>query len=365
MLLAVAATGCRDAPDPAPLAPAAAPPIVVVRGIDGGAALAALPGGELLVADIRGVRAVRPDGETGPAADAPIADGDVDAIAVDPAFVRSRLLHVRRGRAVDRILLADGRGRVVRTMLLPSVARIPGGLALGPDGRLYAGIGARGPLAALMARTARNPRGAVVRLEADGDVPPDNPFGPANPVFAFGLGAPVDLAFDPVDGALYAVDRGFGGGRVVRLEPGADAGWPLVRGGLDGPLERLAARALGGAFRAPVWAPDGRGAPTSVLVLRGHAFAPELDGRLLVGFSDGRIVQLGLDPTRSRAIAVGTFAVGVEGGVSDLVLGADGRVYALSPSRLYRIDPAGLGPPPPTRPERADTVSPPPRPWER
>jgi glucose/arabinose dehydrogenase len=72
-------------------------------------------------------------------------------------------------------------------------------------------------------------RGKILRYNADGTVPGDNPFGQGNPVWAIGLRNPFGIAFAP-DGRLMATDNG----------PSGDAGTPgsgwdevdlVIRGG--------------------------------------------------------------------------------------------------------------------------------------
>ena len=85
------------------------------------------------------------------------------------------------------------------------------------------------------------------------------------------------------------------------------------------------------------------------------------EGRVLVGFfNTGEILQLELDATRTRVVRAGTFAKGLAGGITDLEIGPDGRLYALTLTHLYRLDPAGLPPPPLPSADttRADTVNP-------
>ena len=83
-----------------------------------------------------------------------------------------------------------------------------------------------------MAAEAQNTaslRGKILRYNADGTVPSDNPFGSTNPVWAIGLRNPFGLAFSS-DGRLMVTDNG----------PSGDAGTPgsgwdevdlVVRGG--------------------------------------------------------------------------------------------------------------------------------------
>jgi glucose/arabinose dehydrogenase len=144
------------------------------------------------------------------------------------------------------------------------------------------------------------------------------------------------------------------------MEPGENAGWPFVWGLPTNPVERLAAAVLGDRFRPAVWESyAARVAPTGIVVLRNHAYGSALDGRILVGFyNTGRILQLELDPTRTRVLRAGTFAEGLAGGITDLELGPGGRLYALTATHLYRLDPAGSPTPPlPASEAPADTVN--------
>jgi glucose/arabinose dehydrogenase len=190
--------------------------------------------------------------------------------------------------------------------------------------------------------------GSILRYNADGTIPTDNPLGPANPIWVYGLRNPFGFTFDPADGALWIADNGPAGhDRVLRMEPGENAGWPFVWGLPTNPIERLAAAVLGDRFRPAVWESyAARVAPTGIVVLRNHAYGSAFDGRVLVGFyNTSRILQLELDPTRTRVLRAGTFADGLAGGITDLELGPDGRVYALTATHLYRLDPAGVPPP--------------------
>lgn len=113
-----------------------------------------------------------------------------------------------------------------------------GGMAFGPDGYLYLGLGDGGS-AGDPQNHAQNPRallGKLLRIDVDsGDpyaIPPDNPFG--NEVWAYGLRNPWRFAFDR-NGDLYIADVGQNKWEEVDFLPagtlgGANFGWNLWEG---------------------------------------------------------------------------------------------------------------------------------------
>jgi aldose sugar dehydrogenase len=160
-------------------------------------------------------------------------------LAVSPTFRDDRFVYAFYSRSDD-----PTRQRVVRwldhggvgTNLTIIIDNLPAGpdcchkggrLAFGPDGKLYVTLGENH-----MPAEAQNPaslRGKILRYNADGTVPDDNPFGTGNPVWAIGLRNPFGLAFSP-GGTLLVTDNG----------PSGDAGTPgsgydevdlVVRGG--------------------------------------------------------------------------------------------------------------------------------------
>ncbi|MDG5815098.1 PQQ-dependent sugar dehydrogenase [Chitinispirillales bacterium ANBcel5] len=96
-----------------------------------------------------------------------------------------------------------------------------GRIKFGPDGLLYATTGdANDP--SLSADT-NSLAGKILRMEKDGSVPGDNPFG--NYVYALGLRNPQGLAWR--DDTLYASSHGpVRRDELHRIERGMDYGWP-------------------------------------------------------------------------------------------------------------------------------------------
>ena len=82
--------------------------------------------------------------------------------------------------------------------------------------------------------------GKLVRITADGAVPPDNPFvgrpGVLPEIWATGLRSQEGFARDPATGRLWLSDMGPRGGDELNIiERGKNYGWPLVAHGIDYP----------------------------------------------------------------------------------------------------------------------------------
>ncbi|MEE2665993.1 MAG: PVC-type heme-binding CxxCH protein [Myxococcota bacterium] len=238
------------------------------------------------------------------------------------------------GYAEERERLAHGFG--VTTSL---VGHDLHGLTWGPDGRIYFSIGDRGyNVTTREGRVLRPPmvvsRGAVFRMQPDGS---------ELEVFATGLRNPQDLVFDDY-GNLFTGDNNGDGvdeARLVYVMEGSDTGWAMS-------VQTMVGEYFHGPWEAErLWETQHAGQPAWVLppvgyIGRGPAGAaidpglgglpPEFRGKLLI--SDYQYVG-----ARSgvRAYGVEPRGAGFEltsqgtlfGSIlpTDLVFGADGRVY--------------------------------------
>lgn len=126
-------------------------------------------------------------------------------LAIDPNFAQNRFVYAFysdadfRHQDVIRWTDCGGVGTAGRILIvLPSGADCchkGGRLAFGPDGKLYVTLGEEHDAPA--AQSTSDVRGKVLRYNADGSVPADNPFGSTDPVWVYGLRNPFGIAFSP------------------------------------------------------------------------------------------------------------------------------------------------------------------------
>jgi glucose/arabinose dehydrogenase len=112
-----------------------------------------------------------------------------------------------------------------------------GRLAFGHDGMLYVTLGEEHTAGA--AQNTSDPRGKVLRYRPDGGIPADNPFGPTDPVWAFGLRNPFGIAVSP-SGQIAVTSNGPSGDAgspstgydtlILSLARGGGYQWPLCYG---------------------------------------------------------------------------------------------------------------------------------------
>jgi glucose/arabinose dehydrogenase len=205
-----------------------------------------------------------------------------------------------------------------------------GGLAVGPDGLLYATVG--DALLPPLARDPRVPVGKLLRYRRDGGVPEDNP-APDSPVFARGLRNTQAFAWLP-DGTLLGVDHGPTGMQQEQrrrdqdelnvLKSGGDYGWPHVTGWQT---------ATG--ITSPAWMWERAIAPAG-LAVRPSASADT--AQVLVGGLRGSLEQLTLVRTAGTwtVAARAVVADGTFGRIRTVVVAPDGSALLTTSNRDVR-----------------------------
>lgn len=170
----------------------------------------------------------------------------LQGIALDPDFERNGYVYVYytvAGKDHNRVSRFTSNGNyavpgseVILLELDPLSWLIHNGgaLAFGKDGKLYiaTGDGAH-------PQSAQSPNsllGKVLRINADGSIPEDNPFvnqtiGKYKAIWALGFRNPFTFEFDPESGAMFLNDVGGEHYEEVNIvEAGMNYGWPLIEG---------------------------------------------------------------------------------------------------------------------------------------
>ena len=104
---------------------------------------------------------------------------------------------------------------VLREFTGPIAFHWGGGLEFGPDGKLYVAVGDPRfeiDTEGCTAQELSKYQGKILRLEADGSIPPDNPYvgvpGALPGIYARGLRQPFRMTFDPLTGGMFLGDVG-------------------------------------------------------------------------------------------------------------------------------------------------------------
>ena len=281
---------------------------VVADGLENPWGLAFLPDNAMLVTDRPGrMRIVGVDGSVSePIAGLPEVSargqGGLLDVAVAPDFARSGRIYFTfsepgRGGAGTAIasatLVRDGaQPRLDNVEVLFSMAKKTGKgqhfgsrIVLHPDGTILFTTGDRGegPRAQDMTDAA----GAVLRINADGSVPADNPYasgenGALPQIFSKGHRNPQGFAIDST-GTLWTVEHGArGGDEVNNPQAGRNYGWPQISYGKNYNGRKIGVGTEAPGFEQPVHYWDPSIAPSGLAVYEGAMF-PEWNGDLLVG----------------------------------------------------------------------------------
>ncbi|MDQ1501360.1 MAG: hypothetical protein QOD57_5838 [Actinomycetota bacterium] len=346
------ATGTTlHAAEPCALGPQAPPAGTIDAGF--ATALAFAPDGRLFFAERAGTVRVFQDGATKEFAKVATVTSEAGGgysergllgLALSPTFAADHFLYAfvsnpdRAHQEIVRWTDCAGTGGAFSTLVrLPSGADCchkGGRLAFGPDGKLYATLGEEHTASA--AQDTNDPRGKVLRYNADGTVPADNPFGAGNPVWAYGFRNPFGLAISPA-GQVAVTSNGPTGDAgspptgfdVVfdKVAPGAGHQWAHCYG-YSHPLP--GETGCGAGQVEPAWSSE-----TTTVVPTGAAFVDAAGPAGLAGhlvfctFNSGMRI---LTPATPHA----TVAAGPAECKLDVVEGPDHAVYYSDSAHIYR-----------------------------
>ena len=117
-----------------------------------------------------------------------------------------------------------------------------GAIHFGIDGKLYIAVGENA--VSSNSQTLANRLGKILRINADGSIPADNPFynqatGVNRSIWALGLRNPFTFAVQPLLGTLHINDVGQSTWEEINLGvAGANYGWPATEGPTSNPAYR-------------------------------------------------------------------------------------------------------------------------------
>lgn len=243
-------------------------------------------------------------------------------IALHPSFPKVPWVYVYFSSAADQRnevmrFRADGNVATDSEFLIDGLElhgiHNGGDLAFGLDSTLFITIGDGAQ--SDRAQVENDIGGKVLRLNANGTIPLDNPFGDS-PVYSIGHRNSFGICVDPTTGDVWETENGpTSDDEVNRIESGANYGWP----------DQLGPGGLSLGFVDPVLDYPEEIVPTGCAVW---------EGTLYFGAWDGIVRSLRLppaDPARDEAIA------DLGKGITDLAVGPDGALYVATVDTIYRM----------------------------
>ena len=344
----------------------------VAQGLEQPWGLAFLPDGRMLVTEKAGrLRIVAKDGAlSAPVMGVPAVDdrrqGGLLGIAIDPKFADNGLIYFSyaeprgeegNGTAVARAKLVEEGGAPRLDGLQVIFRQMPSfktnhhfgsRLVFAPDGTLFVTLGDR-YRGKEMAQTHDNHLGKLVRINADGSVPKDNPFvgkeGAKPEIWSYGHRNIQGAAINPATGKIWTVEHGAKGGDELNIpEAGKNYGWPVITHGVDYSGEKIGEGTHKEGMEQPVlfWNPS---IATSGLAFYTGDLFPEWKGDAFGGGLAGQIVaHVDLDGDKVKGWTPLLSDLGER--IRDVVQGPDGALYLLTDNeegRIVRVLPATAG----------------------
>lgn len=331
--------------------------------------LAFLPDGGLLITEKPGRLRLFAGGKlSDPIAGVPQVDahgqGGLLGLALDPAFARNGLVYLAYSEpaAGGANHTAVARGKLVtgptprldgvttiwrQSPSLVSTMHYGGRLVFARDGTLFVTTGERSINEGRMqAQRLDGTLGKVVRINADGSIPKDNPFvgraGVKPEIYSSGHRNIQSAALHPRTGDLWVVEHGARGGDELNIvRSGRDYGWPTIAYGVEytgGPITGGLTEKAG--LEQPLYYWDPVIAPSG-MAFYGADLVPAWKGSLFVGgLSPKRIARLTLDGDK---VVGEEWLLGNMGErFRDVIVGPDGALYVATDNdngRVLRVAP--------------------------
>lgn len=217
-------------------------------------------------------------------------------------------------------------------------------LAFGPDGYLFISSGERQKFDP--AQDMQSNLGKIIRLNADGSVPADNPFadrgGVSAQIWSLGHRNPLGLAFD-AQGRLWETEMGPRGGDEFNLiERGDNYGYPIVSNGDHYDGRTIPDHDTHPEFNAPAASWNPVISPSGLVIYTGTQFPDWRGDALLGGLSSQALIRVEFDGVAAHEAA--RYPMGQR--IREVEQGPDGAVFLLedgrdgSGGRLLKLVPA-------------------------
>ena len=274
-----------------------------------------------------------------------VSSGDrgLIGIAFDPDYSANHYVYFYFTSSIDnhnRIVRYDassdvssGAGTTIYTTNYNSDGlHVGGGMAFGPDGKIYLGVGDNG--SPINAQDYSTQQGKILRINKDGSIPQDNPFigqqGKLPEIWAAGLRNPWRLKFDAL-GNLFVGDVGGSSWEEInKIVKGANYGWPTCEGmcnntNFSNPLYTYSHNGNGAAI-------------TYGLSYTGSMFPSSFKNKLFFGdYVQGFIKTITLDSNNNYQ-NIQDFDNSA-GSVVDMQQAGDGSIYYVNyyPGQIYKI----------------------------
>jgi glucose/arabinose dehydrogenase len=340
----------------------------IASGLDHPWGLALLPDGALLVTERGGKIRIVKDGKVSrPVANVPKVavrgEGGLLDVALAPDFATSGRIYFSytqpRQDGVGTVMAsarlvrdADG-AELENVKVLLSVKQSTGGwshfgsrILVAPDGNIFVTIGDQGTMK--RSQDFRDEAGSILRIDADGSAPSDNPFadgGQALPeIWSKGHRNPQGLVWDAVTDSPLIVDHGAkGGDEINRPEAGKNYGWPVITYGVDYSGAKIGVGTHAKGYEQPLHYWDPSIAPSGLAVYDGAMF-PEWKGDLLLGALKAQML-VRMDRDDKGAIkSEERMLKGAFGRIRDVRVANDGSIYLLTDEgegKIIRLTRAG------------------------
>jgi aldose sugar dehydrogenase len=347
--------------------------MTVASGLQHPWGLAFLPDGRMLITERPGrLHILDVDGTVWPAiAGLPAVDargqGGLLDVAIDPDFTSNRLIYwsyseprpgsvnntaVARGRLVDQRIASRVESVEVIYHQAPSLnsrAHFGSRLVFGRDGTLFVTQGERSITEGRMqAQRLDGLLGKIVRINADGSIPKDNPLvgkeGARPEIWSLGHRNIQAAALHPTTGELWEAEHGTRGGDEINIaRKGRDYGWPTIAYGIEYGGGRITGDITAKeGMEQPRYYWDPVIGPSGMTFYTGALFPAWRDSLFIGGHATNDLVRLTLDG--EKVVGEERLLKTLGESIRDVRQGPEGALYLLtdaSNGRLLKLVPKG------------------------